>query len=134
MKRIALIILCSLAMLVLAPGCSTTVGDTYPSTHFTFPNSNVKPMGTVSAQKTKGSVFIPRVFKSKDLVEVMNDALAQKPGSDILINVKADTVLTQIPIPILTIYFTKWRIEGTAAKMEVGEKDLRDTMEEIKYQ
>ena len=120
------------ALCGLTCGCSTTYGDTSIKSHFAFPNSNIQPLGEVTAIKSKTSVFLPRQITHKDLVNATNEALAQKSGADLLINVKQDVTVTQIPLPILTIFVTKLKMSGTAAKMEVGEKYL-DVQKQMQY-
>lgn len=109
---------------VLVSGCTTTKGSFNPSTHFTYPNSNIAPLGYVSASvKDQGFILPPKVDKEK-IAKLMEDALAQKPGADMIINYKIDTTYTQIPIPIFTIFFQTIKLEGTAAKMTVGKQEL----------
>lgn len=109
---------------VLVSGCTTTMGSFNPSTHFTYPNSNVVPLGYVSASvKDQGIIFPPAVDKEK-IVKLMESAMVQKPGADMIINYKIDTTYTQIPIPIFNIYFQTIKLEGTAAKMTIGKQEL----------
>lgn len=109
---------------VLLSGCTTTKGSFNPSTHFTYPNSNVVPLGYVSASvKDQGFIFPPQVDKEK-IAKLMEGALAQKPGADMIINYKIDTTNTVIPIPIFSIHFQTIKLEGTAASMKVGKQEL----------
>jgi len=107
-------------------GCSTTVGTFQPTTHFAYPNSNVQPLGHISASISEGSFIFPPSLDKEKILKLMNDALAQKPGADMITNYRLDTTYTMYP------YYTVQtvKIEGTAAKMEVGEQDL---LEKSKY-
>ena len=60
------------------------------------------------------------------VLKLMNDALAQKPGADMIVNYRLDTTYTMYPFYIVQTI----KLEGTAANMQVGEKDL---LEKSKY-
>lgn len=82
------------------------------------------PLGYVSASvKDQGFIFPPQVDKEK-IAKLMEGALAQKPGADMIINYKIDTTNTVIPIPIFSIHFQTIKLEGTAASMKVGKQEL----------
>jgi hypothetical protein len=103
-------------------GCSSTGGGFMTHTTHAYPNSNIKPMGPTSADWSRFMVFMPASPNVDDLRKVYNDALAKVPGANIMIDFREDTTITIIP-PLF--YITKYRIEGEAAKMEVGKQELR---------
>ena len=116
-----------LALALLQVGCSTTHGTFEPTTHFAYPNSNVQPMGHVSSTVKEGGFLFPPTLDKEKVLKLMNDALAQKPGADGVINYRLDTTYTEY----LIYYVQTVKLEGTAIKMQVGEKDL---LEKSKYQ
>lgn len=118
------------ATMILASGCSFKAGGTGAQTHFSFPNSNVEALGHVKAKKTRWSIIIPPTITNEDTIAVLNDALSQQAGSDLIINYKADTKMTTIPIPLLSPAWVTYSLEGTAAKMDIGEQEL---LEKINY-
>ncbi|MFI3190279.1 hypothetical protein BCS42_06975 [Crenothrix sp. D3] len=114
------------ALTVFQVGCSTTQGSFQPNTHFAYPNSNIEPLGHISATTSEGQFLIPPTLSKETVLKLMNDALAQKPGADMIVNYRLDTTYTMYPF----YYVQTIKLEGTAAKMQVGEKDL---MEKSKY-
>jgi hypothetical protein len=56
--------------------------------------------------------------------EAYVDALSKSQGADVLINVDAYHKVTQIPLPIITLYFSKYIVDGTSAKQEIGKQKL----------
>ena len=114
------------ALVLFEAGCSMTHGSFEPSTHFAFPNSNVQPMGHINASVSEGAFIFPPSLDKEKVLKLMNDALAQQPGADTIINYRFDTTYTMYPF--YTVQLVK--LEGTAAKMQVGEKDL---LEKSKY-
>jgi len=103
-------------------GCSFTVGDFVPNNKFAFPNSNVEPIGFVSAEVTKIGFFNAVSVDKAFLDEVMSKALKEK-GGDLLINYKMETIVTSFPI--VPIYQTTLKVGGTACKMTVGRQALK---------
>ncbi|WP_036247058.1 MULTISPECIES: hypothetical protein [Methylobacter] len=118
----------SLVALALSQiGCSTTHGTFEPTAHFAYPNSNVQPMGHVSATVKEGMFLIPPTLNKEKVLKLMSDALAQQPGADAIINYRLDTTYTMYPF----YYVQTVKLEGSAAKMQVGEQEL---LEKSKYQ
>ena len=114
------------ALAVFQIGCSTTQGTFEPTTHFGFPNSKIQPLGHISTSISEGQFLIPPSLDKEKVLKLMNDALAQKPGADMIVNYRLDTTYTLYPLyTVQTI-----KLEGTAANMQVGEKDL---LEKSKY-
>lgn len=124
MRLLSLFSISTLALFQI--GCSSTHGSFEPTTHFAYPNSNVQPMGHISATVSEGKfLFPPRLDKEK-ILKLMNDALAQKPGADGIVNYRLDTTYTNYPYYIVQTV----KLEGTAVKMQLGEKEL---LEKSKY-
>lgn len=129
MRSLFLIGLAALA--VLQAGCSTTRGTFQPNTHFAFPNSNVRPLGHISANVKEGSFIIPPELTKEKALKLISDALAQKPGADMILNYRLDTTYTVYPFYSIPIYIVQdIKIEGTAAKMEVGEQNIGENPKE----
>jgi len=103
-------------------GCTTKIGQFRPNSHFAFPNSNVKPLGHVSAQISRTDFLFPKPVDKEMIDEVISKALKQK-GGDLLINYKLSTDVTWIPY--IPIYFTKVRVSGTACEMTIGRQYLK---------
>ena len=104
----------------LTSGCMSKVGGVHPNSHFAYPNSNIETLGHVSAEASRFSIIIGTVVDKKFVQEVYNKALEQS-GGDLIINYKFDTeVLMFFPV-----FLTTLRLEGTAAKMTIGKKELK---------
>lgn len=109
------------ATLVLEPACTVMRSvELVPQTHFTPPNSNVEPIGTVSGQASSSSLGSPD-FGSGIISRAYRDALAKK-GGDLLINVTLRRKVTSFLI--LPIMSTTVSVTGTAARLRVGTKQL----------
>lgn len=117
-------LLLSITALAFLAGCSMTMGNTGDKTHFAYPNSNVQPLGEVSSSFSKTTFLIPPMIETGDIKKLMEDALIQKPGSDLLINYKIDTTMTMFPV--VPIYMLRVDLKGTASKMTVGLKELKE--------
>lgn len=118
-----LAVIASIIIVTLMASCTSRMGQRVISTTFAYPNSNVTPLGKVTAQKAKWGVLFAPTFKCKDYEEVANKALAQK-GGNILINATVTYVTFEIPLYYFSIYKVTLVVEGTAAKMEVGRQGL----------
>lgn len=108
-------------------GCSTKTGNFITQSRFSYPNSNVTPLGHVEASITKTTFVINPSFDEQDARDLYEKALAQKPGADLLIDYKADTettIICPIVIPPFCIITMTTTVSGTAAKMEIGRKAL----------
>ncbi len=128
LKCFAVVIVC-----MVFSGCSTILGGFYEQTHFSYPNSNIKPLGHVKAALSKTSVFIPPVVTEEDIRSLLNKALAQQSEADLIINYRTNTINT-VYIPTLPIFWkTDVILEGTAVSMEVGAQELQEAVEKSKY-
>lgn len=97
-------------------GCTTQWGGIVPRSKFIYPNSNVTSLGPVKASYKKTSFFIPPHFDFANAKDTYDKALQQVPGANVIIDYREDTSLSMIMF-FSTITYT---IDGTAAKMEVG--------------
>jgi hypothetical protein len=106
-----------------AAGCTVGAGVVLrPQSHFSYPNSNVLPLGRVQGEGSLTNFGSATIFDADLEQDIVQRAIAQK-GGDLMI----DYVLTiQVTtIPLIPIYTTTYRIDGTAAKMTIGKQDLR---------
>jgi hypothetical protein len=128
MRNAGLMIMCAVAFALA--GCTTISGRMYelgPETHFVYPNSNVKMLGPVNyTYKSPRSLGIPKIsMTGKEELKFYNAALAQVPGSNLITDyVRIITFKSLIIYPPLMFYWTEFTIQGTAAKMTVGEQEI----------
>ena len=132
-KQKLLFVVIGIFCFVSMSGCSMKFGNIAEKSHFAIPNSNVRPLGQVSVEKTKSSFIIPPSIDASDVRALLNAALQQKAGADMIINYSVDTKVTVIPIPIFSYYIVTMSLSGTAASMEVGEKGLQETIKNVGY-
>lgn len=114
-------------------GCSMKMGSFDTQTHFTYPNSNITPLGSVESSRSKTTFIIPPAISAEDVRGLISEALKKKPGADLIINYGVDTKLTIIPIPIFSIFMLDMTLSGTAVKMEVGRKELQEQLKKFDY-
>jgi len=110
-----------LLSIVACYGCTMNIGRFEPNSHFAFPNSNVIPLGHVSAEISRVGFLSAKSVDKEMVDEVMNKALKEK-GGDLLINYKFSTSTTWFILPIFT---TALHVDGTACKMTVGRQELK---------
>lgn len=122
-------IVISVLSLCAITGCSINAGHFDSQSHFSYPNSNVTPLGQVKSTLTRWSFFVPPV-EADDALTLVNEAIAKKPGADMMINYVLDTTTMILP---LFFYKADMVVEGTAAKMEIGEQALENTLKKIEY-
>jgi hypothetical protein len=110
-----------LMLLFLSIGCTQHYLEGFhPQSHFDYPNSNVIPIGRAVGEASVTKIFAPP-FPSAELEEeAIKNALKQK-GGDILVNYAKFYDMTSILGIINTLTI---RVEGTAAKMEIGKQKL----------
>lgn len=114
---------CAIVMLVAMGGCTMMQEVRLePSSHIAPPNSNVRPIGQVSAEVSSTSLLQPDL-SSELLLKAYRAALAQK-GGDILIDVRIKRSAKLIPLFLITIVTTTVRVDATAAKLIVGEQEI----------
>ncbi len=119
----------SVFSLCVIASCSINAGHFNTESHFSFPNSNVTPLGQVKSTLSRWSFFSLPV-EGDDALNLVNEAIAQKSGADLMLNYILDTKITMFP---LFIYKADMVVEGTAAKMEIGEQELRNILDRLKY-
>ena len=128
MKRTGWMVVGALAGAMLSSGCVTTNALGYiPESNFSFPNSNVSPMQSVSASTTSVAFgFIAPGLSGSTIKETIDKAKAESPGADTLLNVVGNVQLTTVPLLLIpgNIFVTTVRVQGVAAKMEVGKQEL----------
>jgi hypothetical protein len=112
--------ICFVFIVLFAVGCTKTFFTGFdPQSHFEYPNSNVVPLGK-AVGKASVTKFMAYPFKTAELEEeAINNAL-QQSGGDILINYMVFEERTVF----LVFQTLTLRVEGTAAKMEVGTQKL----------
>lgn len=111
-------------LLATLAGCSIKVSGLQPNTHFAYPNSNITPLGRVSAETSRTRIFVAKAVDQEMMDEVIGKALKEK-GGDLLINAKVSTTVMWIPLVFINIFTTTLRVDGTAAKQVVGQQQLR---------
>ena len=79
---------------------------------------------------SKSSILIPPDITYNDVKELIDKGIAQKPGADLIINYKVDTTVTSY---LGLFYSLEITLQGTAVKMEVGEKELQETIKKSRY-
>lgn len=96
--------------------------------HFTFPNSNVIPLGSgKGAAKVHGDIYnFPDVGSAT--TNAMEQAIKSK-GGDLMINVMINTVTTTTTVisggDFSISFDVDISVQGTVAKMEVGKQMLK---------
>ncbi len=108
-------------VVLLTVGCTNHFFSGFePQSHFEYPNSNVIPLGKVVGEASSSSIFTVPFQDSNLMKEAIQDALKKKPESNILINY----MIFQDRTDILFVHTLTLRVEGTAAKMEIGTQKL----------
>lgn len=95
----------------------------FPQSHFSYPNSNVTPIGPATGESSTVSLFIPVFWDADMQEEALAKAIKQK-GGDMLIDYVGTTEITMFPLMFINIYMTTYKVEGTVAKMELGKQIL----------
>jgi hypothetical protein len=118
-----------IVLAILALVCSSCTQTFYigrfPQSHFTYPNANVTPLNKVrGVSATRAKLFIAPSVTSRIQSEAYSSALAQSQGANLIINVDAYHKVTFIPLYVINLYLSRYIVEGTAAKQEVGRQQL----------
>jgi hypothetical protein len=113
-----------LAVLLLS-GCTQTYYlGRVPQAQFTYPNANVTPMTKVKGESsTRLKLFMMPSVSSAAQSEAYTDALRKAQGADVLINLDTYHKITQLIV--IPIYWSKYQVEGTSAKQEIGKQKLK---------
>jgi len=109
--------------LLLLTACTTKMYDLHPKSHYSYPNSNIKPLGEATGEASQVTFFVPPLLSGEVARLAVESALRTKPGSDILLNYTSETKVTALAI--LPIYILSYKVRGTAASMSVGMQELR---------
>lgn len=119
-----LIICCFFVCLVfVTTGCTIGSGAMLkPQSHFAFPNSNVIPLGKAHGEASSSSFGTPEIMNADLQEQAIQNALREK-GGDLLIDYTFFYTITTIPL--LPVYTTTIKVDGTACKMEIGQKILK---------
>lgn len=113
--------LCLFIAVLTLCGCTITNSTRVVQNKFAFPNSDLTPLGAVSAEESHTS-FLPPTL-DKDVYDEMTQSALKQKGGDTL----TDYVLTSSSTyPILPIiWFTTFKIDGTAVKVtQIGRQEL----------
>lgn len=124
MKRAICVSAVSVILAIICTGC--TVGEYYrigAQSHFAYPNSNVKALGPVCVKSTRFNMFGPSMMNSEADVKLYDKAISQVQGANILIDYIRVTTLKAAPV--IGVHWTEESIEGTAARMEVGQQEIK---------
>jgi len=125
--------------LILSTGCNTVRvkervstsaigGYIMPQTHYTYPNSNVIPIGPVKGRaRARGDLeSFPDI---NGTIKRAIDKAVQSSDSDLLINALVGGTLTSYTKMdgnnFKVRYELEIQVQGTAAKMEIGRQNLR---------
>jgi hypothetical protein len=90
-----------------------------PQSHFSYPNSNVTPLGHVRAEVSKTNILFPDLGNPNLEQEAVRRALTEK-GGDLLIDGRYFWTSTYFYPLIVPIYTTTLVVEGEAARMGIG--------------
>lgn len=128
MRRLGLACTCGAMLMLLLGnlGCTYQFGHFNPNTQFAYPNSNIETLGPVRAEVKKTKWIATPELTLTDIKACYHEALSQASGANILINYSEDTYYTTIPI--IDINTVKYVLEGEAARMTIGQQELRGRM------
>jgi hypothetical protein len=98
-----------------------------PQSHYTFPNSNVIPIGTATATARRSGTMYSFPDVQGAMKEAIDKAIRSK-GGDLMINVSTNGVLTSTTTISGTSYNISYLLEmevsGTVATMDIGKQNL----------
>ena len=114
-----------LTLLLIFSFCLIGCGKTYfrglnHQSNFDYPNSNVIPLKKVTGKASKTSLFSSPTVTSEFEKNAIENALSKAPEADILINYSTFHTKTDF----LFIHTLTRRVDGTAAKMEIGTQKI----------
>lgn len=104
-----------------------------PQSHYTYPNSNVIPLGQATGKSHKTGTIDDFPNMGAALTEAMDNAIKTKNDADLLINAMTSAVLTTTTTTrqgkkgqeVDIKYDLDVTVSGTAAKMEIGKQILK---------
>ena len=92
------------------------LGQTHQS-NFTYPESQVTPLQNVYGEATETAFGSSIQFTGQMKQEAIDNALAQVPASNVLLNYYETVKITMLPI--LPVNTTTYSVQGMAAEAEV---------------
>ena len=112
----------NLCLICLVVGSTTSCTIEYPlgQTHqsnFTYPESQVTPLQNVYGEATETAFGSSIQFTGQMKQEAIDNALAQAPGSNVLLNYHES--IEVLMLPILPVNTTTYSVQGMAAEAEV---------------
>ncbi|MFN3077047.1 MAG: hypothetical protein ABT940_09255 [Alphaproteobacteria bacterium] len=107
----------------LGLGACTQTMDTYAiSSRFTYPNSDIQPVGRVTNEVSRVTFFGAAIM-DKEVFDELYTKAAQKKGGDRVIDYIVTTEVTSYPV--IPIVSTKFKLEGTVCKdVAIGRQKL----------
>jgi len=113
--------------MALLAGCTTSSNMLSPQTKFAYANGDYTPIGHASAERKYTRFFSAPEMGREEFLELERQALASKPGADLLVDYLVSSDVTQVPFSILPIVtFTTFRVEGTAMRFtQLGNQQFR---------
>lgn len=121
MEKRALILMLLVAFSLT--GCTQFTGY-MPSSHLTYPNANVTPIGPGKATSETSCSWVPQYVTSDMQEQTLAQAIRSRNG-DVLLDYASFTTNWFVPLLYVTIYCTKYSVEGTVAKQEIGYQKLQ---------
>lgn len=118
----------ALACAAMLAGCTTSANVLSQQSRFAYPNGNFAPQGYAAAERKYTRFFTAPEMGPLEFQELEREALATKPGADLLVDYLVESKVTQVPFQFLPIVtFTTFRVEGTAMRFtELGRQQFRD--------
>lgn len=111
-------------VLMTVSGCTVmSSGRMKPNSHFAYPNSNVTPIGPANGKTSTISLMAPTPITGALMEEAYKQALAKSGGDMIIDAVEVSNV--RLIWLYVSIFYTTFEVDGTAAKMELGQQNLK---------
>lgn len=111
---------------LMASSCTNASNDLDIQSKFAYPNGDYTSLGHVSAEKKYFSTsFTAPVMTRQVFLDLQQQALAQQPGAEFVVNYVVSSSVVQVPL--IPAQWTTFRLEGTALKVvEVGKQTYSD--------
>jgi hypothetical protein len=114
-----------LGILALA-GCTTSASVLTVQSRFAYPNGDYASLGQAVAERSYVRVLFAPVMDREIFVELEQQALATRPGADLMVDYMVASDVFAMPavfLPLVT--YTTFRLEGTAIRFrELGRQEL----------
>ncbi len=98
-----------------------------PQSHFVYPNSNVKQLGPVKVKK-RGDVrlFVPDNLRTAESDRDLYDAaIRQVQGANLITDYAVTARTKWVYLYYIYLFWNEYELQGTAARMEVGQQELK---------